>query len=212
MAVNESQIILGHLNWLDWGILGVIGVSVVISIARGFLREVISLATWVLAIWVSFHYTQTIAILLEDYIQADMLRMMVSVGVLFFATLIAGVFVNVMIGGLMMRSRLSVADRFLGMAFGATRGLLLVTLSVMLAGMTMLPQSDWWMQANLVPYFEHSASWLATFLPEKVVNLVGTDGVFRQKPSETHFAQAVINKSNELISSPPRKIAVKATS
>mgnify|MGYP000017421075 CR=1 FL=1 len=61
-------------------------------------------------------------------------------------------------------------------------------------------------------YFEHSASWLATFLPEKVVNLVGTDGVFRQKPSKTHFAQAVINKSNELMSSPSRKSVVKAVS
>ncbi len=190
MAGAESQHIINSLNGLDWVIVGVIGFSVVISITRGFMREVISLVTWVLAIWVSFHYTQAVSTILEGYIEADMLRMMVSVGILFFATLIAGVFVNVVIGGVMLRSRLSVADRFLGMAFGATRGVLLVTLAVMLGGMTMVPQSDWWGRANLVPYFEHSASWLATFLPEKVVNFVGKDGMINSPGMRSAFAMA----------------------
>lgn len=190
MAVAESQQIMNSLNGLDWVIVAVIGFSVVISITRGFMREVISLTTWVLAIWVSFHYTQAVSTILEGYIEADMLRMMVSVGILFFATLIAGVFVNVVIGGVMLRSRLSVADRFLGMAFGATRGILLVTLGVMLAGMTMVPQSDWWGRANLVPYFEHSASWLATFLPEKVVNYVGKDGMIKAPGMGSALAMA----------------------
>ena len=72
-------------------------------------------------------------------------------------------------------SRLSVADRFLGVVFGASRGLLLVTLGVMVGSMTMLPQAPWWQSASLLPYFENSASWLANLMPERLVQLAGND-------------------------------------
>jgi membrane protein required for colicin V production len=180
MAVGESQDIWAHFNWLDWSIIFVIGASLMISLARGFIREVISLVTWVAAVWVSFHYTADLAVVLEAYIDSQVVRMLVSIAMLFFATLIVGVLVNVMVGGLLMRSRLSFADRMLGLVFGATRGLLLVTLMTMVGGLTMLPQSDWWMNASLVPYFERSATWLATFLPEKVVHFVGNDKIISE--------------------------------
>jgi len=189
MAVEATQDFWAYFNWVDWTIVAILGFSMVVSILRGFLREVISLATWVAAVWISFHHTHDVSVLLEGHVQSDMMRMLISVGVLFFATLIVGVLVNVMIGGMMMRSRLSLADRFLGVVFGATRGILLVTLLTMVGGMTMLPQSDWWANATLVPYFEHSASWLATFLPEKVVHFVGNEQIINEAQVRTALAK-----------------------
>ena len=181
MGAVDTPALWAHFNWLDWTIVGIVGFSMLISIARGFIREVISLTTWVAAVWVSFHYTDNVSVLLEGHVASQMMRMIISVGLLFFATLIAGVFVNVVIGGLMSRSRLSAADRFLGVVFGASRGVLLVTLMVMVGSMTMLPQADWWRSATLLPYFEHSAGWLASFLPERVVHFVGNEQIVSEQ-------------------------------
>jgi membrane protein required for colicin V production len=206
MTGLESPALWAHFNWLDWTIVGVIGFSMLISIARGFIREVISLTTWVAAVWISFHYTDNVSALLVGHVASQMMRMIISVGLLFFATLIAGVFVNVVIGGVMSRSRLSVADRFLGVVFGASRGILMVTLMVMVGSMTMIPQTDWWRGANLLPYFEHSAGWLAGFLPQRVVHFVGNEQIvneqnMRDALSKVKVADGVVDKVAELAAS-----------
>lgn len=170
--MSESQAIWAHFTWFDWAIAGVMILSMLVSIVRGFLREVVSLTAWLVAVWVSFNYSHTLSGLLTGYVESEFMRMVISVGLLFFAALIGGVFINVVVGGFMQRSRLSLADRMLGVVFGATRGLLIVTLVVMVAGMTDLPQSDWWLSSQLTPYFEHSAAWMSGFLPARVVKFV----------------------------------------
>jgi membrane protein required for colicin V production len=61
---------------------------------------------------------------------------------------------------------MSGTDRFIGMIFGAARGVLLVAVLVLLAGLTALPQESWWEESRMLPYFEELALWLRDLLPE----------------------------------------------
>lgn len=47
------------MNWVDYLIIGIILISSGISIVRGFIKEVLSLISWIVAIWVAFMFLQT---------------------------------------------------------------------------------------------------------------------------------------------------------
>jgi membrane protein required for colicin V production len=51
------------------------------------------------------------------------------------------------------------------MIFGITRGVIVVSLVVMLAGLTPLPEDTWWKESVLIPPFQSLAVWLRDFIP-----------------------------------------------
>ena len=57
---------------------------------------------------------------------------------------------------------------FIGMIFGAARGVLMIAALVLLAGLTPFPGDPWWQESRLIPYFEELAVWLRDMLPEDV--------------------------------------------
>ncbi len=132
------------MNWLDYTFLGVIGLSVLIGVVRGFVREVISVVTWVAAFWVAIRYSPVAAALLEAWIESAMIRLVAAFAVLFIATLLAGALVGWLARLLVGRTGLSGTDRTLGVVFGGLRGGLLVGLVVLGAGLTPVPDESWW--------------------------------------------------------------------
>lgn len=159
------------MGWLDWVIIGVIAVSAVISLARGFVREAFSLAIWVLAFWVSWSFFRDLAGPLVGLIGSPTLRLGVAFGLLMLATLIIGGLVNYLIIQLVERTGMSGTDRLFGMVFGAARGVLLVAILVLLAGLTPLPGEPWWRASTLVGYFQELAFWLRELLPPEIADL-----------------------------------------
>ena len=105
------------MQWVDWVILIVIGLSAGISLLRGFVREALSLAGWIIAFFVAKGFYKEFSILLEAYIETPSLRLAVSWLALFFLTLTATGLVNYIIGQLVEKAGLSGMDRVMGMAF-----------------------------------------------------------------------------------------------
>jgi len=151
--------------WLDFLILGLILLSTLISLARGFVREAFSLAVWVLAFWISWSFFRDLEVPLRDWITSPTARLAIAFAVLMVVTLVVGGLVNYLIIQLVERTGMSGTDRLIGMVFGAARGVLLVAVLVLLAGLTPLPQEDWWHASTLVGYFEELAFWLRDLLP-----------------------------------------------
>ena len=155
--------------WLDYVILAVIGVSTLISLMRGFVREAFSLAVWLLAFWISWSFFRSLKLRLEPLIDApDKILLGVSFAVLMILTLAIGGLVNYLIVRLVERTGMSGTDRFVGMVFGAARGGIMVVVLVMLAGLTSIPEEPWWRHSELVVYFEEAARLLRDNLPEPV--------------------------------------------
>jgi len=153
------------MNWVDFLILGVLGVSVVISLWRGFTREALSLAGWVLAVWVALGFSDNLERLLRSSIDTPSLRLIVAFAVLFFLTLLVAALINYLAVQLIKKTGLSGTDRVIGILFGFARGCVIVTVLVVLAGMTTLPHDPWWRQSMLLHYFQDLALWVRQWLP-----------------------------------------------
>ena len=153
------------MAWLDIVILGIILLSALISLVRGFVREAFSLAVWVLAFWVSWSFFRDLEVPLQAWIESPTVRVGVAFAALMIATLVVGGLVNFLIIQLVQRTGMSGTDRLIGMVFGAARGVLLVAVLVLLAGLTPMPEEDWWRESGLVGYFQELSYWLRDLLP-----------------------------------------------
>lgn len=160
------------MNWVDYTILGIIGVSVVISLLRGFTKEALSLAGWIIAAWVALTFSDKLATLLEPHITVPSLRLMVAFAILFIVTLFLAAFINHLAGQLIKKTGLSGTDRMIGIFFGIARGAVVVAVLVLVAGMTPMPQDPWWHESQLMHYFQNMALWLRQFLPADIAESI----------------------------------------
>lgn len=149
-------------------ILVIILLSVLISLMRGFVKEALSLAGWVLALWVSMAFTAGMSELYGDSIKDPTLRLLASFLTLFILTLIVSAVVNFFACQLVQRTGLTGVDRTIGVVFGFIRGILLVTILVMLAGLLTLPKESWWNESVFLFRFEVIATWLKDLLPAEI--------------------------------------------
>ncbi|BAO44220.1 membrane protein required for colicin V production [Thiolapillus brandeum] len=159
-----------QLIWVDFIILGIIGLSALFSLWRGFIREAFSLAVWILAFWVSWTFFRDLSLHMEAYIQTPSVRLGVAFALLMILSLTLGGLINYLVIRLIKSTGLSGSDRFIGMFFGIARGVVLVSVLVLLAGLTPLPQDPWWNDSVLIPYFQELALWLRDLLPPEVAD------------------------------------------
>lgn len=160
-----------HFNGVDYVILGLLALSIGISFIRGFVRESLSLLMWVSAIWVAHRYYEMIADLFLDRVYPVNARLIVAFSVLFLLTLFVGAFINFLIGQIVVKTGLSGMDRVLGLGFGFIRGLLLVSVLILLSEATSFAQHRWWMASELIPQFSGMSDWLKGFVPEQLEQL-----------------------------------------
>lgn len=154
------------LNWADYLIIGLVALSALIGLIRGFVREALSILAWVAALAVAFYFAPLAAGYLEPYIGTPSLRLGAAFGGLFVVTLLVAAMVNFLLAKLVDKTGIKGTDRFLGLLFGLARGALVVALLVLAASLTPFPNDPWWGDAQLLPYFEDLATWLRGFLPE----------------------------------------------
>ena len=157
------------MAWIDLVIIGIISLSALISLIRGFVKESISLVTWVVAGVLALRYYAPMADLLEPFINSVNLRQWVGGGILFVATLIVGAIVNFIVSQLVSKTGLSGTDKALGVVFGAARGVLIVTMIVLLAGLTPMPEAPWWQKSVTIEYFQQLAVWVKGVIPADAV-------------------------------------------
>jgi membrane protein required for colicin V production len=148
------------MNWADWTIIAIIGLSSLFSIKRGFVKEAISLAIWALAFFVAVAFHERLAVLFKDSVESASLRYVISYTALFAATFVVGSMVKYLVGELVRMTGLSGTDRLFGMAFGLTRGVIIVMALLIFLPMAMPVYEDgWWKQSTLIPQFLLMEQW-----------------------------------------------------
>jgi membrane protein required for colicin V production len=154
------------MSWLDLVIVVIIVLSALISVVRGFVKETISLITWIVAGILAFRYFAPLAGMLEPYVSAPTIRNITAFAVLFVSTLVIGAIINFIMSQLVDRTGLGGTDKALGVLFGAARGVLIVTMIVLLASLTPMPEASWWQDSAMMGFFEQLAEWLKGIIPD----------------------------------------------
>ncbi len=161
--------------WIDYAILGIVGISGVISLMRGFIREALSLAGWIAAFWVALAFCAVVATWLEGYVSVPSVRIGIAFAGIFFGVLLLGGIVLRLAGLVVEKTGMSGTDRTLGIVFGVLRGILIAALLVLLAGLTSLPRDPWWSQSVLLPHLVELAREIHVFLPPEAQEAIRFD-------------------------------------
>ena len=153
------------MSWLDYAFLGVLLLSIVWGVWRGLVREVISLAGWILAFVAANFFAGPLADALPASISHPDVRAIIAFIAIFVVTLTLATVVALLVSKFLKRVGLGGLDRTLGGFFGAARGVLIGLAFALIAGLTSLPQSPMWKQSWSGPMFGRAAIQLKPWLP-----------------------------------------------
>ena len=141
---------MAELNWADWTLLGIIAFSSLLSVMRGFTREVISLIIWLLAFVVARSFQSEAQVLLAPYIDDPMMLSLAAFAMLFVTTLVVGAILGRLASFVIKITGLTTLDRVLGVGFGMARGLVLCVVIVALIRYTPWSSEDWWSDSLVI--------------------------------------------------------------
>jgi len=153
------------IAWIDVVILALIALSAILSLFRGFVKEALALASWLVAFWVAMAFYEELAQWLSQWLTEPSAQKITAFSLLFICVLLLGAVVNYLTSKLVARTGLVGTDKMLGIVFGVARGAVIVAILVLLAGLTAMPQDSWWQDSQLLGYFEDIAMWMRGFLP-----------------------------------------------
>ncbi|MEX0900582.1 MAG: CvpA family protein [Gammaproteobacteria bacterium] len=154
--------------WVDVAILALIGVSTVIGLMRGLVKEVLSLLAWVAAFWVAIVFAAELSPHLGFVSDSEVVRAIAAFVTLFLATLVVAALLNHLIAMLVKGTGLHGTDRVLGMGFGLLRGVVVVA-ALMVIGLVAEQQTeDWWRGSFMIDALDPVAVWMHGFLPSDI--------------------------------------------
>lgn len=132
------------MTWLDYVVLAIAAASVSWGIWRGLVREVISVAAWVLAFLGANMFAGPLGEMLPEALPTPEIRVLVAFILVFIAILAVCTLLGRMLSKLVRVAGLGELDRSLGGVFGLARALLVVLAVALVAGLTALPRQPVW--------------------------------------------------------------------
>lgn len=159
----------------DYVVLVIMGLSVLLSILRGFVREALALVSWLVAFFVAKLYTLELAPLLPQSIPSQSLRILAAFLILFLATLLICSLLAIALSAVFKRAGLGWMDRCLGALFGLARGMVIVGILVLLGGLTTVPKDVRWRNAMFSAPLEAMVISLLPWFPTDIAKHVKYD-------------------------------------
>ncbi|MTI00390.1 CvpA family protein [Roseibium sp. RKSG952] len=156
------------ITLLDGILLVIMLMSAFLAMIRGFVREVLSIVSWVVAAAAAYFLYESVLPYAKQYINHDLVALGASVAVVFLITLLVVSYLTMRISDFVLDSRIGALDRTLGFVFGAARGLLLVVVAMMFFNWFVQPaqQPAWVLQAKSRPILISIGEQLVALLPE----------------------------------------------
>lgn len=153
------------MTGFDYAVLAIVGISVLLSIIHGFVRELLALASWIVAFLAAQNFAAAVAPLLPAALTSGAMRLLVAFLAVFLTVLLLMTLAANLLSRLFRAAGLGLADRALGAVFGLVRGFAIVMVVVLLAGLTALPRQPAWRDAMLSAPLEALADAIKVWLP-----------------------------------------------
>jgi membrane protein required for colicin V production len=164
-----------------------ITISVVVGIFRGFVKEAISMAALLLAIWAALYFGPQIGNVSDSWLSSEELQTWFGRALVFIVILTLGGLIGWGVSKLVRLSVLSGLDRFFGSLFGALRGVLLAAVFIIGGQFAGFDNDSWWTNSKLIPQLEIVADWIKVMAPQGL-DMITPDGKAESLPLD-----AVIN-------------------
>lgn len=162
----------------DWLILAVVVISGGLSWFRGFIKEAISLISWVSAFIVSSKFYEQLSVKLTFLSSDEIVRKSAACVILFIATLLVVGLCGMLLNMLITKAGLSGTDRMLGIVFGVLRGVLIVSviLALLQIGfklhiLSFLADSPFYRDSLFIPEFQRIVNWFFVYGPTSAEDL-----------------------------------------
>ena len=155
-------------SYLDLAVLAIVLVSALLSMLRGFSREVLAIASWAAAAAAAYYFYPVVTPYLAPYIHKEVLAQAAAAAVVFFGTLIVVSLFTVRLSDAILDSKIGALDRTLGVVFGAARGFLLAVVAFAIFNWLVAEkqQPEWVKNAKTRPILTETADRIVALLPE----------------------------------------------
>ena len=157
------------MQTVDIIILVVLVLPALVGVLYGFLNILFSIIAWIFALGISMKFGKFLSPVFTSFIDTAIVRDILAFISLFILSLMIFTALGYFVVKLLGRSGLTAADRILGFFFGASLGVVIVSVAVFLAGFTSVPEETWWRDSRLIQPFKRIAIWSHRFLPDNVV-------------------------------------------
>jgi membrane protein required for colicin V production len=153
---------------LDYIIIGIVLVSAVFGLMRGFLVTVCSLVTWVLAVWLSWELAPSLVPHLGGNLRVEPYGLWASRAIFFLAILVVGAIIGAIVKHFARLSLFSGTDRFLGFLLGLARGIVVLGVLAILGQSLRLDREGWWQHSRLAAQVTPVAKGLRALVGERL--------------------------------------------
>ena len=179
------------ITWLDFLLLGVMLISGLLAMIRGFMREVLSIAAWAAAAVATILLYSRLLPIAKANIPNDTLAAVAVIGGVFLLTLLLVSIITVRVSDMILDSRIGALDRTLGFLFGLARGLIIVVVAFLFFAWLVPPrtQPSWVANAKSRVVLQSTGDWLISMLPDDPESTI-LKRLKRPKPDEGEPADA----------------------
>lgn len=146
---------------VDWAIIAVLGLSILLSLWRGFVREAVSLAGWIAAFVIANMFVGEMAAFLQQWIANVTGRYVAAYALLFAGVLMVAGIAGKLSAQVVKVTGLTLLDRLLGTVFGFVRGIIIVLVVVYVLRQLAPPQNLLWLdESQLMPHVDMLGQWV----------------------------------------------------
>ena len=170
-------------SYLDLAVLGIVLVSALLSMMRGFSREVLAIASWAAAAAAAYYFYPLVVPYLTPYIHKEVIAQAAAAAIVFFVTLIIVSLFTVRLSDAILDSKIGALDRTLGFVFGVARGFLLAVVAFAIFNwlVSEKQQPEWVKNARTRPILTETADRIVALLPEDAAATI--DGWIKSRAS-----------------------------
>ena len=170
-------------SYLDLAVLGIVLVSALLSMMRGFSREVLAIASWAAAAAAAYYFYPLVVPYLTPYIHKEVIAQAAAAAIVFFVTLIIVSLFTVRLSDAILDSKIGALDRTLGFVFGVARGFLLAVVAFAIFNwlVSEKQQPEWVKNARTRPILTETADRIVALLPEDAATTI--DGWIKSRAS-----------------------------
>jgi membrane protein required for colicin V production len=170
------------ITWLDIILLGVMLISGLLAMIRGFMREILSITAWgAAAVATVLLYAKLLPIAKQN-VSSDIVATGAVIGGVFLITLLIVSVITVRISDMVLDSRIGALDRTLGFLFGLGRGLIIVVVAFLFFAWLVPParQPEGVRNAKSLEVLNKTGDWLQALLPQDMDNYLSQ--WFKKRP------------------------------